>query len=160
MILEVAFESPLASESAMLLGDFVFDFASSTSVTLSSSTRARRTRSCSRDCSKYFFSNDLAAREVVRGLHFGEASSTRHGPTGCKSKALIPFISDDSTMCGTARGGIGGLGGVMDRARASGLSVTINFRSEAFTITKTGCATLSSDTGTCATLPANAVEHR
>ena len=118
MILEVAFESPLASESAMLLGDFVFDFASSTSVTLSSSTRARRTRSCSRDCSKSFFSNDLAARDVVRGLHFG------HGPTGCKSKALIPFISDDSTMFGAARrgmGGIGGLGGVMDRARASGL---------------------------------------
>ena len=124
MILEVAFESPLASESAMLLGDFVFDFASSTSVTLSSSTRARRTRSCSRDCSKSFFSKDLAARDVVRGLHFGEASSTRHGPAGCKSKALIPFISDDSTMFGAARrgmGGIGGLGGVMDRARASGL---------------------------------------
>ena len=52
-----------------------------------------------------------------------------------------------------------------DRALAAHISSAVlreweAERSEAIMITKTGCATLSSDTGGCATLPANAVEHR
>ena len=52
-----------------------------------------------------------------------------------------------------------------DRALAAHISSAVlrgweAERSQAKMITKTGCATLSSDTGGCATLPANAVEHR